>query len=109
MLLLWWTLWEGEVVRGAHFHFEKQWFFIPSFKEEVIENMAETVLSQRFNSTMDLWQGMMAKLRKFLRGYGANLRGDQRRRMGELKRKTTHLNEMAQRDELDVGGWEERY
>jgi hypothetical protein len=56
-----------------------------------------------------MWQGMMAKLRKFLRGYGANLRGDQRRKMGELKRKIAQLDEMAERDELDVGGWGERY
>jgi hypothetical protein len=55
-----------------------------------------------------MWQGMMAKLRKFLRGYGANLRGDQRRKMGELKRKIAQLDEMAERDELDVGGWGER-
>jgi hypothetical protein len=37
--------------------------------------MAETVLSQRFDSTLDLWQHMMARLRKKFRGYGANLRG----------------------------------
>jgi hypothetical protein len=66
---------EEEVLRGAHFHFEKQWFLIPSFKVEVIMNMAETTLGQRFDSTLDLWQVMMAKLRKILRGYGANLRG----------------------------------
>jgi hypothetical protein len=37
--------------------------------------MAETALSQMFDSTLDLWQVLIAKLRKFLRGYGANLRG----------------------------------
>jgi hypothetical protein len=29
--------------------------------------------------------------------------------MGELKRKIAQLDEMAERDELDVGGWGERY
>jgi hypothetical protein len=77
---------EEQVVRGSHFHFEKQWFLVSSFKGDVNGNMAEIVLSQRFESTMDLWHVMMANLRRFLKGYGANLRGEQRRRMGELKR-----------------------
>jgi hypothetical protein len=69
---------EDEPVRSSHFHFEKHWFWVPSLKEDVIRNMTETILSQRFESTMDLWHVMMAKLRKFLKGYGSNLRGEQR-------------------------------
>jgi hypothetical protein len=100
-----------EVVRGAHFHFENKWFLIPSFKEEVIKNMTEAALSQRFDSTLYLWQVMMAKLTKILRGYGANLRGGgvQRRRMEELKKQILQMDEKAEMDELDVSGWEERY
>jgi hypothetical protein len=67
---------EEEIMRGPHFHFEKQWFLVPTFKVDVIGNMAETVLSQRFENTMDLWHVMMANLRRFLKGYGANLSGD---------------------------------
>jgi hypothetical protein len=66
---------EEEVLRGAHFHFERQWILIPSFKKDVIKSMVETALSPMFDSTLDLWQVLMAKLRKFLRGYGTNLRG----------------------------------
>jgi hypothetical protein len=76
---------EEEVLRGAHFHFERQWILIPSFKKDVIKSMVETALSPMFDSTLDLWQVLMAKLRKFLRGYGTNLRGGGQRRMGELK------------------------
>jgi hypothetical protein len=37
---------EEQVVRGSHFHFEKQWFLVSSFKRDVNRNMAEIVLSE---------------------------------------------------------------
>jgi hypothetical protein len=33
---------EDNIVKGAHFHFEKQWLLIPNFKEVVFRNIAET-------------------------------------------------------------------
>jgi hypothetical protein len=67
---------EGNVVKGSHFHFEKKWFLIPYFKEDIFRNMAETFLSQKDKCALDVWQWVMAQLTKFLRGYGDNIRGE---------------------------------
>jgi hypothetical protein len=66
---------EGDKVRSSYFHFEKQWFLEEDFKEVVYSNLVETFLSHTYKGALDMWQLMMGGLRKFLRGYGANIRG----------------------------------
>jgi hypothetical protein len=100
---------EENVVRGAHFHFEKQWLPLPNFKEEVFMKMAESMLAHRDNCALDMWQWMMAHLRNFLRGYEANIKGDQRKRKDDLKRCIAELDEKADKDELDSVGWANGY
>jgi hypothetical protein len=56
-----------------------------------------------------MWQVMMEGLRMFLRVFGANFRGGQRRRKVELLQKIEVLDEKADRDELGRDWWAERY
>jgi hypothetical protein len=50
------------------------------FKEKVFNNIAETFLSHRYRSAFDMWQAVISYLGKFLRSFGANVRGEYRRR-----------------------------
>jgi hypothetical protein len=52
---------------------------------------------------------MMARIRKFLRGFGSNIRGDHRSRKEELKRDIAELDKKADRGELDGPRWATRY
>jgi hypothetical protein len=89
-------------------HFEKQWLQ-PGFKEEVFENTVETFLSHKYRSALDMWQIVIPNLRKFLEGYGANVRGKYRRRKGELLREIKVLDDKAERDEMGNNDWVKRY
>jgi hypothetical protein len=66
---------EGNVAGGAHFDFEKLWFSDPDFKDKVLSNMVESFLLHEYSSALNMRQEVMANLRRFLRGYGANFRG----------------------------------
>jgi hypothetical protein len=96
-------------VRGAHFYFEKQWLLLPGFKDEVYMKMVEAMLAQTNKCALDMWQRMLAQLRKFLRGFGANIRGNKeggRRNLGGalliLMRKLTKMSWMVQVGLLDM-------
>jgi hypothetical protein len=41
----------------------------------VLSNIVESFLSYEYSSALNMWQVVMANLRIFLRGYGANFRG----------------------------------
>jgi hypothetical protein len=47
---------------------------IPEFKVVVFCNTAEIFFFHKYRSDLDMWQIVMAQLRRFLRGYGANIR-----------------------------------
>jgi hypothetical protein len=77
---------ENDSTRKAQFHFERQWLLDPKFKDIVVEHMVETFLSHNFDNTIDMWQLMMAQLRKLFRGYGANVNWSNRMRKTGIKR-----------------------
>jgi hypothetical protein len=54
--------------------------------------MAESMLAQTNKCALFMWQRMLAQLRKFLRGFRANIRGGQRRRKEELRRCIAELD-----------------
>jgi hypothetical protein len=51
----------------------------------------------------------MARLRKFLRGCGANVRGEVRRKKTELSQEINRLDDLAEQGGLDKDGWAKRY
>jgi hypothetical protein len=82
---------------------------IPVFKEKVFNNIAETFLSHRYRSAFDMWQAVIPNLRKILRSFGANVRGEYRRRKGELLRKIKSLDENVEINETEDDDWVKRY
>jgi hypothetical protein len=52
-----------------------------------------------------MWKVVMAQLRKFLKGYGANLRVEQRKKRESL---VEEIDKLAKADKLDRKGWAER-
>jgi hypothetical protein len=84
---------------------EKQWMLIPKFKVVVFCNIVGIFLFHKCRSALDMWQIVMAQLRKFLRGYGSNIRGDQRRRKVGLLEKLKSLDEKVENDGLPESEW----
>jgi hypothetical protein len=99
---------EGDKVRSSYFHFEKQWFLEEDFKEVVYNNLAETFLSHTYKGALDMWQLMMGHLRKFLRGYQANIRGGQRRLKEGLIAEIDKLDKKAEEVDMEVADWKKR-
>jgi hypothetical protein len=52
---------------------------------------------------------VMAKLRKFMKGYGANISRELRRRKAELSEEIKKLDDLAEEVGLDNDGWARRY
>jgi hypothetical protein len=100
---------EDRKIRRSHFHFEKQWLMEPDFKEVVINKIADIFLSHKYRSALDMWHMVMTQLRKFLKGYGANLRGDIRRRKAELGGLIAELDKKADTGQMRGEEWSQRY
>lgn len=82
---------------------------IPGFKEEVFKNITETFLTNKYYTAIDMWQTMMSKLRQFLRGYGANVRGEYGRRKKELLDNIKAFDVRAENKVVKARDWERRY
>jgi mannosylglycoprotein endo-beta-mannosidase len=68
------------VRKRPQFFFEKQWNKLEGFNDLVKEKWLEfKVKSPPGAYSLNVWQGMIANLRRFLRGWGANVRGDYRK------------------------------
>jgi hypothetical protein len=78
---------------------------IPKFKVVVFCNIVGIFLFHKCRSALDMWQIVMAQLRKFLRGYGSNIRGDQSRRKVGLLEKLKSLDEKVENDGLPESEW----
>jgi hypothetical protein len=61
--------------RPKNFKLEPAWFLEPGFKDSVIEHWPV----RRGGGVLDYWQRQQQKLRQFMKGWGANLRGQYRR------------------------------
>jgi hypothetical protein len=55
-----------------------------------------------------MWKVVMAQLRKFLKGYGANLRVEQRKKKEKSVDELDRLDKLAGADNLDRKGWAKR-
>jgi hypothetical protein len=66
--------------KQPQFFFEKQWNKLGGFTDLIKEKWLEfKVKSPPGAYSLNVWQGMIANLRRFLRGWGANVRGDYRK------------------------------
>jgi hypothetical protein len=87
------------------FRFEPSWFLEPDFKDEVIKHWPV----RSGGVVLDTWQQQSQGLRKFLKEWGANLRGEYRR---ERKNLTNELQRLDSKEGLDCHNdaeWRERY
>jgi hypothetical protein len=78
---------------------------IPEFKVVVFCNIAEIFFFHKYRSDLDMWQIVTAQLRRFLRGYGANIRWYHRRWKQGLLEKLKLLDEKAENDGLLESEW----
>jgi exonuclease III len=101
---------EKGLVRSPRFFFQTWWFGVPGFGELVRGKIGSAVLAagtQR--SSIDLWQHITRGLRKFLKGWGANLGRERRLFREDLVNRIQELDAKTDADGLDEVGWALRY
>jgi hypothetical protein len=76
---------ENHIVEGKHFFFEKQWCNMEGFLEKVEAKWVESRDKCPEEAyLLDRWHGCLTDLRRWLKGWGINIRGEYRRGRGEL-------------------------
>jgi exonuclease III len=96
---------EGERVRGNNFRFEMGWFELEGFKKELLEKWPARIQSK----IMDYWHLLMPYLRRWLRGWSANMVSKQKKRRKEIEQKLTEIDNIAKERDLFPQEWEVRY
>ena len=85
--------------KTRQFYFEKQWLKEENFLEKIAEKWSHGKdKCPKSAYSLDKWHSLLAGLRKFLKGWGNNLRGDFRRRKDEL------INKIKDIDALERAG-----
>jgi hypothetical protein len=82
----------GEQMRNKqrHFFFERQWTKAEGFQDTINEKW-KMIKNRSLDDaySLDVWHGGLAALRQFLKGWGANLRGEYRRKKKSILEKNT--------------------
>jgi hypothetical protein len=71
---------EDNKVRSTISTLKNSGFLEHDYKEVVFTKIVDSFLSHKYRNALDMWHVVMTQLRKFLKGYEVNLRGDIRRK-----------------------------
>lgn len=96
---------EGMQVKSRQFHFGKHWFLQEGFKALVIQKRGEFYLSMGAGNSLDNWQDCVRKMRKFLKGWGANIWGTTRKKKQELLQLIQELDSRSEGHDLTALEW----
>ena len=95
--------------RNRQFFFEKQWLQEPDFREIVVRKWFKGRSRHPVQAySVDKWHGNLCSLRSFLKGWGANLRGDYRRKKEALLKQISDIDSSEQQGILSKEKWTHR-
>ena len=84
----------AKALEPRQFFFEKQWTAQKGFSELIQQKWGEASERHPVGAySVDKWHGNMSRLRKFLKGWGANLRGEYRRAKTDLLARIQEIDE----------------
>jgi hypothetical protein len=95
---------EGSLVRSPRFFFETSWFALPNFAD-LVNHSWESIFPPMggWRDTIDQWSSQSVDLRRFLRGWGANLGKQSKEAKARL---LSHIQELDR--EADSAGTQRR-
>ena len=86
------------------------WLHVPGFRDLVISKWGALFQARvACRDPIDLWQLLSAGLRRFLKGWGANLGRESRQRKALLLADIQELDRLADLIDIDEDGWALRY
>ena len=95
--------------RNRQFFFEKQWLQEPDFREIVVRKWFKGRSRHPVQAySVDKWHVNLCSLRSFLKGWGANLRGDYRRKKEALLKQISNIDSSEQQGILSKEKWTHR-
>lgn len=103
---------DGEHLKRCRrtFKFERQWIRKDNFIPLVTEKWgAARAYNARKTYSLDRWQDKVGSLRRFLKGWGGNLKGDFKRRKEEVEIQIRNMDSIEQYEGLTDVQYQERY
>jgi hypothetical protein len=92
-------------LKPKNFRLEPSWFLEPEFKTKVLEHWPD----RGGGGILDSWKHQQQCLRRFMKGWGANLRGQFRRERKMLLEGLQALDSKEGLCGLDNSEWRQRY
>jgi hypothetical protein len=96
--------------RANRFFFENSWLTLPGFSDMIKAKWGTFVPSQgSFFDTIGFWHHQIGLLRRYLKGWGANLRRDLRFEKDSILQQIQEMDLVADGVGLNDEGWMRRY
>lgn len=98
------------MIKTSRFYFKRKWMGHESFKGLLHHKWLEFVSKANDKVySLDKWTSCVAMLRSFLRGWGANLNGEYKRKKTILLDQLRNLDSLAELHGLNSEEWSHRY
>jgi hypothetical protein len=92
---------ENKIAKSRYFFFEKQWTQEMGFGEMIKEKWGAFKLKCPDNAYyLDVWHGGIANLGKFLRGWGANIRGEYKKKRKQILERIQEIDLRGENDNM---------
>lgn len=83
-----------DITRQPQFFFERHWNNLEGFGAIVAEKWQQVIDKCPIEAySLDVWHGALTAMRRFLKGWGANLRGEYKMRRGQILSKIQKIDE----------------
>ena len=96
---------ESTVLAPKPFHMEPTWFENSEFKGKILDKWPV----RRHGYVLDYWKHRQSELRKIMKGWAANLRGEVRRRKKQLMLDIQEIDDLGDLGNIDADVWTRRY
>lgn len=96
---------DSEIIQPKLFIFEAMWLEQAGFREMLINRIPD----RGHLDIQEFWRILKIEMRKACKGWGANLKGEMRRRKKELSHKIQQLENKADQEGLNEEEWGQRY